>query len=65
MGVKNRLSLAMILAFLTGVVFVGEYSGSLGRTRIAAQESEAGKQVQGKKLSHEDTLNWITEHKAW
>jgi hypothetical protein len=65
MGVKNRLSLAIFMAILSGALFVGGDSGSLCLTRVAAPESKAGTQVQGKKLSHEETLNWITEHKAW
>ena len=65
MGVKNRLSLVMFLALITAVDFGGWDSGALGLTRIAAQGLQEGKQVQGKKLSHDETLNWITEHKAW
>ena len=65
MGVKNRLTLAMFLALLTGVLFVGWVSGSLGLTRATAQESKVGTKVQRKKLSHEETLRWVTEHKAW
>src|SRR5207248_2057910 len=31
----------------------------------AAQEAGPGTQARGKTLSHEETLSWIAEHKAW
>lgn len=62
---KHRLSLGMCLALLSGVVLVGGDSGAPCLTRAVAQQRKAGTQTQEKKLSHEETLRWIGEHKAW
>src|SRR5438045_4021584 len=47
------------------IIFVGGDCGSPCATWIAAQEPQAGKPAAGKTLSHEETLSWVTQHKAW
>ena len=65
MRVKWQLRLSVLLGLLTGFISLQGDSPSSCLIRITTQPLETGTQAQGKKLSHEETLHWITEHKAW
>lgn len=64
MGPQNLVRPAVLLTLLAGVP-VGWDSGAPPPPRLAAHEPEGAAQARGRKLSHEETLSWIAEHKAW
>jgi hypothetical protein len=55
----------MVLAVLAGILGLEREFGPLRAARGAFDEPKAGKQFLGKKLSHEETLWWVTGQKAW
>jgi len=65
MSRKTPLRLAMVLAVLAGILGLEREFGTLRSARGASDEPKGGKQVLGKKLSHEETLRWVTGQKAW
>lgn len=65
MAQGRRLSLMVALWLLMASLFVGGDVPSPSLSWAVAQEPPASGKAQGKTLSHEETLRWIAEHKAW
>ena len=62
---RTRWCLLVLLSLLVPVP--GEGSGGQIRVFAAQEQAKETKEPgpQGRKLSHAETLRWITEHKAW
>jgi hypothetical protein len=50
---------------LAGITCFATNPGSVRPAARLARRPKAGIPVDGRKLSHEETLRWIVEHQAW
>jgi hypothetical protein len=62
---KAALGLSVSIAVLAGTAYL---ASGLARLRPAAPDAQPGEALVGaqeKKLSHQETLRWVVDHRAW